>query len=195
MKKLFLYFFLVQAFAFFAQEGFIEGYVISNKGDTLKGKIKDRKFPKSTTSWQKIDFIDSAGKKYSFEPEEIKEYVRKGKTRHCTLIIGVGSSATFLEVQEDGAVILYAYNRGTWGGAGVAIAVKTSETGPKEHVEFFLQKKNIPNSLIQWRPGDYKFTAKVFFKDNAELLKEIENETLKAENIREIVKRYNESKK
>ncbi|HXB39549.1 MAG TPA: hypothetical protein VNZ49_03345 [Bacteroidia bacterium] len=195
MKKLLLYIFILQAIVFFAQDGFVPGYVVTYKGDTMKGKIKDRKYPKSTTSWQKIDFIDSAGNKFGYDPEEIKEYIRIGKTRYYSLNIGVTSKPTFLEVQQEGAVILYAYNRGTWGGAGMAIVVKTSETGPKEHVEFFLQKKNQPNSLMQWRPGDYERTAKVFFKDNEELLKQIETGTLKEEDIFEIVKKYNESKK
>ncbi len=195
MKKLFLYFFILQASIFFAQDGFLPGYVVTNKGDTIKGKIKDRKYPKTTSSWQKIDFIDSAGKKYGYDPEEIKEYVRKGRTRYYTLTIGVSAKPTFLEVQEDGAIILYSYNLGTWGGAGMAIVVKTSETGPKEHVEFFLQKKNTPNSLMQWRPGDYERTAKVFFSDNEELMKQITSGVLKAEDIVEIVKKYNESRK
>jgi hypothetical protein len=195
MKKLLLYVFILKAIAFFAQDGFVPGYVVTYKGDTMKGKIKDRKYPKSTTSWQKIEFIDSAGNRFGYDPEEIKEYIRTGKTRYYSLTIGITSKPTFLEVQQEGAVILYAYNRGTWGGAGMAIVVKTSETGPKEHVEFFLQKKNQLNSLMQWRPGDYERTAKVFFKDNEELIKQIESGVLKEEDIVEIVKKYNESKK
>lgn len=194
MKKVFLYIFILQAISFYAQDGFLPGYVVNYKGDTIKGKIKDRKYVKGTTSWQKIEFIDSAGKKFSYDAEEIKEYVRTGKTRYYALKIGVTAQATFLEVQQEGALLLYAYNRGTWGGAGMAIVVKTSETGPKEHVEFFLQKKNQPNSLMQWRPGDYERTAKVFFKDNEELMKQIESGVLKEEDILEIVKKYNESK-
>lgn len=178
----------------FSQEGFLPGYVITNKGDTLKGKVKDRKFMNGTSSWQKISFIDSGGEKNKFDPEEIKEYGRKGRTKYRTLVIGVESKKTFVEVQEEGAIILYANNIGTWGGAGTAVLVQTSEKGPKERVEFFLQKKNLPNSLMQWRPGDYKKTARVFFKDDEELLKKVEEETLKDGDIREIVKKYNAGK-
>lgn len=191
MKKVFLYFFLIVTVNLFAQSGFLVGFIINNKGDTVKGKIKDRKYPKGTTGWQKIDFIDSAGRKYSYDAEEIKEYVRKGKTRYCSLPIGVGGKFTFLEVEEEGAVILYAYNRGTWGGAGIAILVKTTPDGPKEHVEYFLQKKNNPNSLMQWRPGDYEKTAKVFFGDNEELMKQITDGVLKVEDVRLIVQKHN----
>ena len=48
---------------------------------------------------------------------------------------------------------------------------------------------------MQWRPGDYENTAKVFFKDNEELMQKIKDGKLKEEDIREIVKQYNESKK
>jgi len=192
--KIILFFFLFKAISCFTQEGFLPGYVITNKGDTLKGKIKDRKFMNGTSSWQKIDFIDSAAKKYKFDPEEIKEYGRKGRTKYRTLVIGVESKKTFAEVQEEGAIILYANNLGTWGGTGTAVLVKTTEKGPKERVEFFLQKRNLPNSLMQWRPGDYKKTAQVFFKDDEELLKKVEEEILKEGDIREVVKKYNAKK-
>jgi len=175
----------------FSQFGFVNGYVITNAGDTLLGKIRDRQYPKSTTSWQKIDFIDNYGKKYAFNPDKAREYACEGKRRFYTLTIGVEAKKAFLEVQEEGEIILYALNHGAWGGAGNGIMVKTRPETAKDHVEFFLQKKNVPNSLMQWRPKDYKTTAKQFFKDNEALLKQIEDEALKEDDIQEIVKKYN----
>lgn len=179
----------------YSQNGYIAGYVITNAGDTLKGQIKDRKFINGTLSWQKVDFIDSLGKKYRYNPDDIKGYGRKGRNNYRTLIIDVEQTKTFLEVQEEGVVILYANNLGSWGGAGNAVLMQTTKDGHKEHFEFFLQKKNIPGSLMQWRPKDYKNTAKIFFKDNPELLKDIEDDKITEEGIRVIVKKYNASKK
>ncbi len=219
MKKISsILFFLLALVTFFhsgAQEGFIPGYIVSNKGDTIKGKIKDRKFPNSVTSWQKIDFIDST-KNYVYTPEEIKEYSRKGKKRYVTLTIGVEAQKTFLEVSEEGPVILYSCYRGTWGGAGNAIILRSDKKRPesknafytgikdlyipvplndsKERVECFLQFKNKPASLMQWRPRDYKGTAKQFFGDNEEIIKLIGNETLDESDIYAIVRKYNQSK-
>lgn len=190
MKKLFLYFFLSSLISW-AQDGYLPGYVINLKGDTLQGKVRDRKFLNGTGSWQKIDFIDNENKKYGYDAEEIKEYGRKGRTKYRSLNIGVESKATFVEVQEEGAVVLYAYNRGTWGGAGNAVLVKTSDKGPNEHVEFFLQKNGQPGSLMQWRPRDYKSTAKVFFKGDPDLIKQIEDEKLTEADIRLIVQKFN----
>lgn len=177
-----------------AQPGYLNGYVITNKGDTIKGKIKDRKYVSSTTSWQKIDFTDNAGNQFGYDPEEIREYRRAGKPKYVTLVIGIEAKKTFMEVQEDGPVILYAINRGTWGGAGNAVVMQTSADGAKEHFEFFLQRKNAPASLMQWRPRDYKNTAQAFFKENEELVKKINDEVLKAKDVREITKMYNEWK-
>jgi len=195
MKKLVIFFIFSFSLNFFAQEGFLSGYIITNKGDTIRGKIKDRKFPNITTSWQKIDFIDTMVGKFRYSPEDLKGYYRKGKNAYFTLTIGIEARKTFCEVLEDGEVILFSNNLGTWGGAGSAITVKTSANGPKEKVEFFLQIKDKPNSLMQWRHGDYNRTAKSFFNDNPELMKSIEDGTLKAEDVREIVKKYNEGKK
>ncbi len=197
-----------------AQSGFINGYIITNKGDTVKGQVKDRKFPNSTTSWQKIDFIDSTGAKFSYTPEDIKEYGRRGKPRYKTLVIGVEARETFLEVSNVGAVILYSYYRGTWGGAGNAVNVQPDKKPSKEKAEFyltvqnlpahpnadkekvecFLQLNNKPSSLMQWRPRDYKRTAKQFFSDYPELLELIENGTLDENDIFAIVKKYNDFK-
>lgn len=198
----------------FSQEGFLPGYVITNKGDTLKGKIKDRKFINGTSSWQKISFIDSVGEKYKFDPEEIKEYGRKGRTKYRTLVIGVESKKTFLEVSEEGPVILYSYYRGTWGAGGNAITLRANKNeskerlaffvgiqgvpvylnDSKERVECFLQFKNKPNSLMQWRPGDYKRTAKIFFNDSPEMIKLLEDDILDENDIYSIVKKYNANK-
>lgn len=47
---------------------------------------------------------------------------------------------------------------------------------------------------MQWRPGDYKRTAKEFFGDHPELIQLIENGTLDENDIYAIVKKYNDFK-
>lgn len=180
------------SFSIYAQEGYLKGYVILNNGDTMKGMLKDRKFVNGTMGWQKVLLRDAMGRKYRFDPEEIREYKREGKLKNVTLVVGVEGKSTFVEVQEEGTVVLYAFNRGTWGGAGNAVVVQTSANGPKEHVEFFLQKAGKPNSLMEWRPRDYKTTAKIFFGDNTALMNQISKDELKDEDIRMLVKKYNQ---
>jgi hypothetical protein len=216
MKPFCLFFFLLCAAFAFAQKNFVSGYVISNKGDTAKGMVKDRKFPNETQSWQKINFIDAEGKKSTYTPDEIKEYGRRGRQRYRTLNIGVEAKPTFVELLEEGEVLLYVYNHGSWGGAGNAIVPKSEEkeksgkkaafylslqgislplSESKDHMECFLQQKNKPASLMQWRPRDYKQTARVFFGDNAEIMKLLEEGALDERDIIAIVKKYNLGKK
>lgn len=207
---------MLYAIPFVAQKSFVPGYIITNKGDTLRGQIKDRKYITETQSWQKLQFIDSAGKKFTYRPEDIKEYGRRGRQRYRTLVVGIESKPTFIQVQEDGAVLLYTHNLGSWGGAGSAIVPKTEEkdksdkkvafylslqgipiplSESEEHFECYLQFKNKPRSLMQWRPRDYLQTAKVFFGDHAEIIKLLEEGALDERDIFAIVKKYNLEKK
>ena len=199
----------------FAQNGYVPGYVITNTGDTLKGKLKDRKFVNEVESWQKVNFTDTLGRKYKFTPEELIEYGRKGRKKYRVLTLGVESKKTFVEVSEEGSVILYSYYRGGWGSAGNAISLDSNKKeskartafyigvqgipimmrGATEHAECFLQFSNKPNSLMQWRPRDYQTTAKVFFSDNAEIIKLLEDGELDERDIYAIVRKYNEAKK
>lgn len=214
MKGLTLYLLLALACTSVAQKNFVPGYIITRKGDTLKGKIKDRKYLGDAQSWQKVQFSDSVGRRFVYRPDEIKEYGRRGQ-RYRALVIGVESEPTFVELVEDGAVLLYAWNRGSWGGAGNAIIPSTERkenemrlrfyvslqgmplplSKSKDHFECFLQKKNQPNSLMQWRPRDYRQTAKLFFGDNPEIMNLINDGTLDEQDIFAIVKKYNLEKK
>lgn len=200
-----------------AQNGYVPGYVILNSGDTLRGKIKDRKFVSGISSWQKVDFLDAQGKKYRFTPEDVAEYERSGRGHYKTLVIGIEVEKTFMQVLENGPVILYGRSVGPLGGAGNAVAIgtdkdkKTTEarnkfysdvpfipvytTTDKDHIECFLQFKNTPASLMQWRPRDYVTTAKVFFKDEPEVLRLLENGDLDDRDVRSIVHMYNQKKK
>lgn len=198
-----------------AQSGYLKGYVITNNNDTLNGYLKDRKFVNSLTSWQVVKFTDTEGKKYTFSPEDIKEYKCWGRKKYYTLVLGVESKKTFVQVTEEGPVILYTYYIGTWGGAGNAISVDSSKKKSEKKVIFYLGIQNVyfptakntneraecflqingkPASLMQWRPRDYKKTANVFFGDNPEIIKLIEDGTLNEDDIFAIVKKYNDGK-
>jgi hypothetical protein len=214
-NRVLLYLFFFLSFGLDAQQGYISGYVITNKGDTLKGLIKDRKYVSGISSWQKVKFIDVAGGHFIYTPDDIKEYKRNGRTRYVTQVIGVEARNTFLEVSEEGPVLLLSYYRGTWGGAGNAITLGGKKKEKSERtafyasiggfpvynvndqgskVECFLRFNNKPASLMEWRPRDYKTTAKVFFGDNQEIIKLLEDNILDEDDIYAIVKKYNRSK-
>ena len=179
-KTLFIFFLQLFVFNIFSQEGYRSGYVITYNGDTIKGKIKDRKFVNNPVGWQKIDFINSSnGEKDKYTADDIKEYYKMGTARYRSLALGVEEKKRFAEMLESSAIILFSYSLGL------------SQNSP---FQYFLQKEKDVNSLMEWREADYKKTAAFFFKDDKELVKSIENEKLKYEDIQNIVKTYNDWK-
>ena len=94
-------------------------------------------------------------------------------------MLGVEGNKRFAQILESGSIILFAYSLGL---------------SQKAVPDYFLQKTNDVNSLMQWRETDYKKTAPYFFKDDKELIKSIEAETLKHQDIQKIVQQYNEWK-
>ncbi len=177
MKKFLLFFFILCfTVAAFSQDGFVAGYIINLKGDTIKGKIKDRKEPNDKISWQKINFIDEKGEKIKYTPDDIIGYKKGNKKVFKTLMLGVEARNRFVETVEAGNVFLYAYSLGL---------------SPKAPPDFFLMKKSDNNSLMEWRGKDYKVTAEYFFNADKNLMQLITSDSLKHSDIQTIVKRYN----
>jgi len=56
------------------QRGFFTGYIITNSGDTLSGKIKDRKSGTFVKLYKKIKFKPVAGFRKHFNPNELQGY-------------------------------------------------------------------------------------------------------------------------
>jgi len=179
--KRILLFFCIQFIALsgFSQDGYVNGYIINFNGDTVKGKIKDRKYPKNLIGWQKINFINEKGEKEKYTADDIRGYSKNNSSSYRSLTLGVEGTKKFAQILESGAVILFDYSLGL------------SQNAPPE---YFLQKANDVNSLMEWREADYKKTATYFFKDDKELVKSIEDEKLKHGDIQTIVKKYNEWK-
>src|SRR4051812_1046585 len=134
MKRIVLIFFAVLiSFNLFPQEGYRSGYVITYKKDTIRGKIKDRKFYNNKISWQKINFINNKGEKDKYTPDDIWGYVKIGAARFRSLALGVEGVKRFAEILESGEVILFAYSLGL------------SQTAPPD---YYLQKAADVNSLM-----------------------------------------------
>ena len=160
----------------FSQEGYRSGYVITYKKDTIRGKIKDRKYYNNKIGWQKINFInDKNGEKDKYTPDDIWGYIKDG-IGFRSLALGVEGTKKFAEILETGPVILFAYSLGL------------SQKAPPD---YFLQKANDVNSLMEWRGKDYKSTANYFFKGDTALIKSIEAEKIQYEEIQTIVREYN----
>ena len=196
-KTLFIYLFF--PFVLLAQAPYEDGYIITNSGDTLRGQIKDRKFTKDHPQCDKISFVNVAtGEKKNITPDDAQGYCKKGVLFFKTMSVGFENKPKFCQVISDGDVILYAFSNDTQAFIANDMGAKVKEGFEHEnensYVEYFLQLKNKPNSLMKVRRKKFEETTVFFFKDNADLVKKIQNQELTYLDIEKIVKLYNESK-
>jgi len=200
MKKcFFIYGFLLATFFAFSQEGYEVGYIITNKGDTIKGKIKDRKYTAGVANSDKISFIDAEGKEKNKTPDDIKQYCKKGTQFFRSLPIGLESKLKFAEILEYGDVILFGYVSASFISTTSDLLSKSEDKNkdgkpdsPK-NLEYFFQKIKDPNSLMKVKPKKFQETATFFFQGDSELVKKIEDKTLGYDDIRLVVKTHNEN--
>ncbi len=198
MKYFFTLIILFISCEFFAQAGYDLGYIITNNGDTIKGKIKDRKYIAAPANCDKIIFIDSTGKEKDKTPYDIKQYCKKGTMFFRSLPIGIDAKLKFAEILEYGDVILFGCVSNSFVSlAGDALAKsvdnrKDSKSAAKITVDYYFQKKKDVNSLMKVRPKQWESTATFFFQDDEDLVKKIEDKTLKYEDIRAVVRTHNE---
>ena len=96
---------LLYATLAFSQPGYESGYIITQNGDTLFGKIKDKKYTDSPANADKISFIDVHGDETSKEPDEIKQYVKKQQQFFVVLPIGIESNPEKLFYIDTSAIL------------------------------------------------------------------------------------------
>jgi hypothetical protein len=197
-KQFFVLILLFVSRLVFSQEGYDVGYIITNAGDTLKGKIKDKKYSAGAANSDKISFINAAGKESHKTPDEIKQYCKKGTLFFRTLPIGLEGKLKFAEILEYGDVILFGYISNsfvsTTGDLLSKSADKDKDGRPdaSKNIEYFFQKRKDPNSLMKVKPKKFQETASFFFQNDSSLVKKIEDKTLKYEDIKLVVKTHNE---
>src|SRR6185312_2055212 len=175
-KWFFVYGFLLSCFFAFSQEGYELGYIITNKGDTIKGKIKDKKYTAGAANSDKISFINAAGKEDGKTPDEIKQYCKKGVQFFRSLPIGLEGKLKFAEILEYGDVILFGYVSASFISTTSEVLSKPIDKNkdgkpdmPK-NLEYFFQKRKDPNSLMKVKPKKFQETATFFFQNDTELV-------------------------
>ena len=190
----FLYLFFISYIAF-SQEGYEVGYIITNSGDTIKGKIKDRKYIPDPPNSDKIKFIDAKGKKCKITPDKVSEYCRKGILFFRTLPIGMEGKQKFAQVLEYGEVILFGYIDNSFVSATISSVAPTGKDKTlttKRSVVYFFQKRKDEKSLMKVKKDKFKDISLFYFKNDTELIKKLEDKSLSFEDIRLVVKTYNE---
>jgi len=203
-KRVFFLLLILNAISCFSQEGFRDGYIITNKNEKVYGKIRDRKRPYSVNSWQKIIFINNKGEREKLRPDDLNGYVMNDTIVYQTLALGIEERKTFVKKIENGAIIIFADMKSS---VPQRVDVGPSSFGPgiyinilfgkvQQHIDgdFYLQTQNDPRTLMEWRAKDYKMTAKYFFREDKDLVKQIEEDKYGYSDLQTIVRIYNEWK-
>ena len=188
---------LFPSYFLFSQAPYELGYIITNSGDTIKGKIKDRKYTAGEANPDKIKFINEKGIESKITPDKAKEYCKGGALIFRALPIGREGGLQFAEIVEYGDVILFSYISNSFVSATISgLAPKNSKdkesSKKKIDAQYFYQKKKDANSLMKVNKDKFESVSLFYFKDDAELIKKIEGKSFKFEDIRLVVKTYNE---
>jgi hypothetical protein len=168
-------------FAIFAQFTFVKGYVVNDKGDTLRGEVKTNP-KKEHEGYQRVTFKDASGAQKNYKPAKVKGY---GYDNNHFVSWGKEDEALFYKRLANGPIFFYksafevvAMNKSTW------------------EFDYFLFKEG-DKKLTDARIGKFGKQLKEWMKDAqeyAEYYKENSKDIDEASAIDAITK-YNESKK
>src|ERR1041385_6306165 len=86
--------------AIFAQFTFVKGYIVNEKGDTLRGEVKTNP-KKEHESYQRVTFKDASGAQKNYKPAKIKGY---GFENNHFISFGKDDEATFYRVLVSGPI-------------------------------------------------------------------------------------------
>lgn len=163
-----------------AQITFVKGYLITDKGDTLKGEVKVNP-KKEHELYSKVFFKDESGVQKNYKPNKVKGY---GINNEHFISISQDEEALFYKRLTIGAIVLYKTSFET---------VNMNET---IHDHMWYLFKDGDKKLTEVREGKFRKQLSEWMKDNQEMANSFkdEKEFNEAAAIETITK-YNEWKK
>lgn len=159
------------------QPKFSKGYVVTLKGDTLKGDIKIPKVGKEHEMFAKVFIKISEADQKSLKAEKVKEYVVDGQ--HF-VVRKFDGDMVFMKKLSSGALNLYEYKYETY----VMNDVKVRS-------EYFIEKDG-KEELTKIKSGKLKKQIAEVISDNEELVKQVEaSDKLEQDQLVQVVNEYN----
>jgi len=184
MKKLILLCSIILSFQLSAQNSnglnFVDGWVKTNKGDTLKGKICYLN-TKTGERFDKINFIDQAGSKKRLGSDRLDAFGSGNETFEF-VDVGDGLGKIMMQRVIDGDLNLYF----AW--------FKTEKSTPRQfdyEKAIFLKKKDKPELFEVF---DKKFEKEMarYFKGDEDIVELIKKNSWGLADLDKIVKAYND---
>jgi hypothetical protein len=165
--------------------GFLKGYIITDKGDTLTGLIKN----KNAVPYRVLPNIkfkqDENSKVTEYSPVQLKGFTI-GQTRYLSNnFTRFGETAkSFMELIIDDDLMLLEY-RETQFGTGGDLVYKVVQR-KKDGSQYFFSTSSSDMTF------NFKTKISEYLKDNPTLCEKIKSGTYKKKHIIEIVKEYND---
>ena len=173
--------FVFVSFHLYGQNGYSEGYIITNDNDTLSGFIKDRKKGTYEKLYKKIRFKGNNLFIKRISPRRIKTYYVDGSTFESVWLQQKGilfkesyisepnrGEKVFLKLVQDGYLKLY------------HLEYTDDESSYVDYIELF--KREDENYLIRATQGIFGLKKKVlseYFQDCQELVEKINSKEIK----------------
>jgi hypothetical protein len=164
------------AFSGVAQNSFVKGYLINDKGDTLRGEVKYNP-KKEQDCYNKVYFKDANGVVKNYKPKKAKGY---GFNDQNFVAMDFESELKFYRVLVYGEINLYrmAYEE---------IRMNQEVLGG----EYFIAHKDAATKLTSVKEGKFKKQMLEWMKDNPEFINEYNDKDFNAENAAEVIRKYN----
>jgi len=175
----------------FAQKGYSEGYIITLKKDTIRGKVKDK--TGLHIGPRKITFITGNGDENGYLPKDIRGYSKAGVVDY--LIVKDDFTRNFARLTIDGDVkLFYIKKSGKYKGSrpnGVGGFKATQK--PVPNYEYYLYNTESAKTT-KVSQLEFKEQMSEYFADAAELKSMISNDELQYSDMETIVEKYNQWK-
>jgi hypothetical protein len=176
----------------FAQSRYTEGYIITIKGDTLEGKIRDRKEGPFARKLKRIRFRSSVHPSRRYRPGQIKAYVMGSAMyeSHWLMRESRGFQERYLSMERYGKpVFLRLIVNGSL--SLYYLEQMDQDSGRYDYVELF-KKENDPVfvRVSQGLLGLKKNTLRQYLADRPDVISKIEDKSLRT--ALEIARYYND---
>ncbi len=180
-RFLVLFISLSSIFASAQKMTFEKGYVVNEKGDTIRGEIKYNP-KKEQDCYSKVVLKDESGAIKNYKPNKAKAYGFNDQRYVATEFEG---EPKFMRILAEGDISLYKI-----------MFEEISMNQPVLGGEYFLTQKSDEKKHIPVKEGKFKKQMTELMKDNTEFISSYEDEkTFNEAGAVEVIKRYNAWKK
>lgn len=163
----------------FGQMTFVKGYIVTLKGDTMKGEIRQN--PKKD--------VDNFTKVY-FRVSEREE----GKTYHAEKLQGYGFlTQTFIQKKVDGEMVFVRVE--ALGALNLYESKYETEAMNKivTDSDFYVEKNGDEKAnLIHIKSGKFKKDMAELLKDDTDLVQDIDQQKYSFDDIQDVINQYNQ---